>query len=116
VPGPLNGIRIVEVAGLGPVPFAGMMLADHGAEVVGVERPSTASAPNDPFLRSRKPMTLDLKCASGKAKLRPLCRRSDGLIARWARYQLHRHVADSNEAGHLFQSDRGHRSNLMAAT
>ena len=37
--GPLKGIRIIEIAGLGPGPFAGMLLADMGAEVVRVERP-----------------------------------------------------------------------------
>ncbi len=78
--GPLSGLRIVEIAGLGPAPFAGMMLADHGAEVVRIERPGTAATPNDPLLRSRKSMTLDLKSASGAASLRALCRRSDGLI------------------------------------
>jgi len=70
----------VEIAGLGPVPFAGMMLADHGAEVVRIERPGAAATPNDPLLRSRKSMTLDLKSASGAAALRALCRESDGLM------------------------------------
>ena len=37
--GPLKGIRIIEFAGIGPGPFAGMMLADHGAEVIRIERP-----------------------------------------------------------------------------
>jgi alpha-methylacyl-CoA racemase len=76
----LSGLRIVEIAGLGPVPFAGMMLADHGAEVVRIERPGTADTPNDPLLRSRKSMILDLKSASGAASLRALCRDSDGLM------------------------------------
>jgi alpha-methylacyl-CoA racemase len=57
-----------------------MMLADHGAEVVRVERPGAAATRNDPLLRSRKSMTLDLKSASGAASLRALCRESDGLI------------------------------------
>ena len=37
--GPLSGVRIIEMAGIGPGPFAGMMLADHGAEVIRVDRP-----------------------------------------------------------------------------
>ena len=37
--GPLKGLRIIELAGIGPGPFACMMLADHGAEVIRVERP-----------------------------------------------------------------------------
>jgi alpha-methylacyl-CoA racemase len=70
----------VEIAGLGPAPFAGMMLADHGADVVRIERPGAVAAPNDPLLRSRKSMVLDLKSASGTAALRSLCRESDGLM------------------------------------
>jgi alpha-methylacyl-CoA racemase len=42
MPGPLSGIRIVEQAGIGPAPFAGMMLADHGATVIRVEREDRA--------------------------------------------------------------------------
>jgi alpha-methylacyl-CoA racemase len=76
----LSGIRIVEIAGLGPAPFAGMMLADHGADVVRIERPGAVATPNDPLLRSRKSMVLDLKSASGTAALRSLCRESDGLM------------------------------------
>ncbi|HEY1146233.1 MAG TPA: CoA transferase, partial [Allosphingosinicella sp.] len=38
MPGALEGVRIVEIAGLGPAPFASMMLADHGAEVIRIER------------------------------------------------------------------------------
>jgi alpha-methylacyl-CoA racemase len=38
--GPLAGLRIIEMAGKGPAPFAGMMLADHGAEVICIERPA----------------------------------------------------------------------------
>jgi alpha-methylacyl-CoA racemase len=37
MPGTLGGIRIIEIAGLGPAPFAAMMLADHGAEVVRID-------------------------------------------------------------------------------
>jgi alpha-methylacyl-CoA racemase len=37
--GALAGIRVIELAGIGPAPFAGMMLADHGADVIRIERP-----------------------------------------------------------------------------
>ena len=40
MPGPLAGLRIIEFAGIGPGPFCGMMLADHGAEVIRVDRAS----------------------------------------------------------------------------
>jgi len=78
--GPLHGLRIVELAGIGPVPFAGMMLADHGAEVVRVERPGATPTPGDPLLRSRSTITLDLKTAEGVAELRSLCKSADGLL------------------------------------
>ena len=78
--GPLHGIRIVELAGIGPAPFAGMMLADHGAEVIRVERPGTRPNPADPLLRSRRWITADLKSPEGIAEVRALCREADGLI------------------------------------
>ena len=78
--GPLAGIRIVELAGIGPGPFAAMMLADHGAEVIRVDRPGAAHHPHDPLLRSRKSIVLDLKDPGDVAALRDLCRNADGLI------------------------------------
>ncbi|MET0366086.1 MAG: CaiB/BaiF CoA-transferase family protein, partial [Sphingobium sp.] len=57
-----------------------MMLADHGAEVIRVERPGAADTPADPLLRSRTSITLDLKQAEGIAALKALCRTADGLI------------------------------------
>ena len=59
--GPLAGLTIVEMAGLGPGPFAAMMLADHGAEVIRVERAGMIGVPNDPLLRRRQSISLDLK-------------------------------------------------------
>ena len=64
MPGPLNGIRIVELAGIGPGPFCGMMLADHGAEVIRIDRLAPGGDPGgpvarntrDPLLRSRTNM------------------------------------------------------------
>ena len=41
--GALAGVRIIEMAGLGPAPFCGMMLADHGAEVIRIDRPGAAT-------------------------------------------------------------------------
>ena len=59
--GPLTDMKIVEMAGLGPGPFAAMMLADHGAEVIRVERAGMIGVPNDPQLRNRRSISLDLK-------------------------------------------------------
>ncbi len=78
--GPLSGLKIVELAGIGPVPFAAMMLADNGAEVIRVERPGTPAEHRDPLLRSRKSIALDLKSPTDIAKLRSLCASADGLM------------------------------------
>ena len=78
--GPLAGLTIVEMAGLGPGPFAAMMLADHGAEVIRVERAGMIGVPNDPLLRGRKSIALDLKRAECRAVVRRLAGQADGLI------------------------------------
>ncbi len=82
--GPLAGLRIIELAGIGPGPFAGMMLADHGAEVIRVDRPGarpeSSGYARDPLLRSRTLIGVDLKSPDGVAVVRDLCRTADGLI------------------------------------
>ena len=81
---PLEGIRIVELAGLAPAPFAAMMLADHGAEVVRIERAGAAPRipPDKDILRRKRAeiLTLDLKHHDGIARVRDLAREADGLI------------------------------------
>lgn len=78
--GPLAGLRVIEIAGLGPGPFAAMMLADHGAEVIRVDRPGSRIRAADPMMRSRVAITLDLKSPGGVTKLRQLCRTADGFL------------------------------------
>ncbi|MEG1451694.1 CaiB/BaiF CoA transferase family protein [Brevundimonas sp.] len=78
--GPLSGIRIIEIAGLGPAPFAAMMLADHGAEVIRIDRPGAHIESRDPLMRSRTIRFLDLKSPDGQAALRELVKTADGLI------------------------------------
>ena len=81
--GPLAGIKIVEFAGLGPAPFAAMMLADFGADVIRVERPGAPQLmPQDPdfMLRGRPTIELDLKTQAGRDDARALVRRADALI------------------------------------
>ena len=80
MPGPLYGLTIIEMAGLGPGPFAAMMLADHGASVIRVERAGMIGVPNDPVLRSRKSISLDLKREECRAVVRKLCASADGLV------------------------------------
>jgi alpha-methylacyl-CoA racemase len=78
--GPLAGIRIVEMAGIGPGPFAGMMLADHGAEVIRICRPDAAWNPADILLRSRQSITLDMKNPAAVDVARRLIAGAAGLI------------------------------------
>lgn len=80
MPGPLHGLTIVEMAGIGPAPFAAMMLADHDAEIIRVEREGLIGIPNDPLLRSRRSIALDLKTEAAREIVRKLSARSDGLI------------------------------------
>ena len=65
--GALTGLRIIEFAGLGPGPFCAMMLADHGAEIIRVDRVGSRNRVNDPTLRSRKSIALNLKSPKGIA-------------------------------------------------
>ena len=78
--GPLAGIRIVEFAGIGPGPFCAMMLADHGAEVIRVERPGGVLDPRDPLSRNRASIALNTKTQEGREVARDLCRSAHGLI------------------------------------
>ncbi len=78
--GPLAGLRIIEFAGLGPGPFCGMMLADHGAEVIRIERPGGLRIPGDVLVRSRRSITLDMKQPDAIAIVRDLVRSAHGII------------------------------------
>lgn len=78
--GALAGIRIVEMAGIGPGPFAAMMLADHGAEVIRICRPGTLWDTTDILLRSRKSIVLDVKKPAAIEAARRLIGSADGLI------------------------------------
>jgi alpha-methylacyl-CoA racemase len=77
--GPLRGLRVVEFAGLGPAPFATMMLADSGAEVVRIDRPG-AERSSGILGRGRSAVGLDLKSGSGLARARELIGRADVLV------------------------------------
>ena len=84
--GPLEGIRIVEFAGIGPGPFCGMMLADHGAEVIRIDRATGGRGGSQPITtkdvlaRGRKSVALNLKSEEGVALARKLCASADGII------------------------------------
>jgi alpha-methylacyl-CoA racemase len=84
--GPLAGIKIVELTGIGPGPMCAMLLADLGATVLRIDRPepSDLGVPRplryDLLLRGRKCLALDLKHPDGKALVLRLIERADGLI------------------------------------
>ena len=78
--GPLSGTSVIEIAGIGPAPFCGMMLADHGAKVTVVHRPGGAPDPSDPLARSRNLLELDLKTQNGITRVRELVKSADALI------------------------------------
>lgn len=84
--GALSGLKIVEVAGIGPGPFTAMMLADMGADVIRVDRSAQvrggdpALPPGDSLNRGRRSIGLDLKTPDGVETLLRLCEQADGLI------------------------------------
>jgi alpha-methylacyl-CoA racemase len=81
--GPLQGVRVVELAGLGPAPFCAMMLADMGATVIRVDRasaPADEPDPVDTLLRNRQSIALNLKSPAGVAALLRLVDGADALI------------------------------------
>ncbi|MBV6761134.1 CaiB/BaiF CoA transferase family protein [Rhodococcus opacus] len=84
--GPLAGLRVVELAGIGPAPFGAMLLADLGAEVLRVQRPRKAKAgpvdppPLDLIERNRTVWELDLKDPAARADLIAIIERADVVI------------------------------------
>src|SRR5258707_4029366 len=78
--GPLTGTRIVEFAGIGPGPFACMMLADMGAEVVTLDRVGAKKKLKSVAGRGRKVVELDLKDKASIAKVLDLLSNADALI------------------------------------
>lgn len=78
--GPLEGLRVVEMAGLGPGPFCGMLLADLGADVVCIERPGTKRDATDITARGKRHVALDLQTAAGIDAALALIARADMLV------------------------------------
>jgi alpha-methylacyl-CoA racemase len=79
--GPLQGIKIVEMAGIGPAPFCGMVLADMGADVVRIERPGIETSLEVGTLnRGRRRVALDLKDPASVRTALALIEKADALI------------------------------------
>jgi len=84
VPGPLEGTNVVELAAIGPVPFAGMVLADLGADVIRIERPDpgplASTFSQDPTTRSRRSISINLKHQAGVDVFLNLATKADILL------------------------------------
>ena len=84
--GPLNGIKVLEFEAIGPAPFAGMLLADMGADVLVVDRPASTDLGlkrerrYDVMMRGKRSVTLDLKSPSGTQAALELVAHADALI------------------------------------
>ena len=82
--GPLAGLRVVELGGIGPGPHAAMVLADLGADVVRVERPSggllVGAGGRDVVMRGRRPVAADVKTDEGRELVLSLIARADVLV------------------------------------
>ncbi|MET8578865.1 CaiB/BaiF CoA-transferase family protein [Streptomyces sp. NPDC005012] len=82
--GPLDGVRVLELAGIGPGPFAAMLLGDLGADVVRVDRPGGIAVAPDPRYdvtnRNKRSVVLDLKSPEGVERVLGLAGRADILI------------------------------------
>jgi alpha-methylacyl-CoA racemase len=84
--GPLAGVRIIEFAGLGPVPFAGMMLADAGVDIIRIDRADRAAYPpsdepdSDLLNRGRRSVAVNLKHPGGAELVLRLAGQADGLM------------------------------------
>ena len=81
--GPLEGLKVLELAGIGPGPYACMLLADLGADVLRLERGNAdadATTSWDLLNRSRPSVAIDLKCEAGRDLVLELCEQADALI------------------------------------
>lgn len=81
--GPLRGVKVVELAGLGPTPYAGMLLSDMGADVIRVDRPGVSRPQDGPeyaLARGRRSIVVDMKNPDGVEAVLALVERADALI------------------------------------
>ena len=78
--GPLQGLRVIEMAGIGPAPFCAMLFADMGAEVVRIVRPGTPVDPFDVLARGRAALSLDLRAEGATQQVLDMVASADVLI------------------------------------
>ena len=80
--GPLQGVKVIEVGGIGPGPFCGMMLSDMGAEIVRVERKGQFMITDPKFdllTRNRRSIEVDLRKEEGAAAVLKMVEQADAL-------------------------------------
>ena len=85
MPGALEGLTVIEFAGIGPGPFACMMLADHGARVIRIDRPAKGgrvgdNGDRDILNRNRVRLEIDLKDPAAIARIRDLVKEADAIV------------------------------------
>jgi alpha-methylacyl-CoA racemase len=82
MPGPLHGVRVVELAGIGPGPHGVMILGDLGADVIRIERPLSdrSKHSHDQLLRNRQVVAVDLKSDEGRRQALALAAEADALV------------------------------------
>jgi len=86
MPGPLNGLRVIELGAIGPAPFAGCLLADLGADVVRIDRPAPKGATSDSpprfdfYNRNKRSLALDLKHPDAIKTVLRMARQCDVLL------------------------------------
>ena len=76
----LQGLKVIEMAGLAPAPFCGMILSDFGARVIRVDRPNAASLVLDRLARGKESVAVNLKNRDGVRIVKQLCQTADVLI------------------------------------
>lgn len=77
---PLFGLRVIEIAGLAPVPFAGLIFADFGADVIVVDSIRDPVLPSPNFRRGKRSVKLNLKSVLGLNAFKTLCGNADILL------------------------------------
>ena len=81
--GALRGVKVLDMSALGPGPFCGMILADHGADVIEVLRPASGAGDPDPsgsFSRGKRSIVVDLRAEGGAAVIARLAEHVDVLL------------------------------------
>jgi len=84
----LAGVRVIELAGLAPAPFCGMILSDFGARVIRVDR-TTAATSLDTLGRGKRSVAINLKTSEGISLLRRLCVQSDVVLEPYRKGQTY---------------------------